>query len=252
MSFDESELVQRIRGRFCMPEYATIANVQGDQGKFADAIAVNLWRSRGYAVVGFEVKSARSDWLRELKQPEKAEACAAYCHTFFIVANEGVVKDGELPLGWGLMEPHGEFLRIKANAKTNEHRKELTRSFMVNLIRRASEKGENAKELAAVRGEGWRAGLDEGIRRSESREDKSARQRLDIFEKMHAEFKERTGIEISGWDGGKQLVATYKLSQRIERIPISLRYVADTLKREVKDIEGLLKGLAEVTGETKI
>ena len=34
-------------------------------GRYADAIAMNLWPSRGLAVHGFEIKISRGDWQRE-------------------------------------------------------------------------------------------------------------------------------------------------------------------------------------------
>jgi hypothetical protein len=246
-SFGEHHLVQRIKERFCMPEFATLANVGTPSGTFADAIAVNLWRSRGYEIVGFEVKSFRSDWLRELKDPKKAEGCAIYCNTFWIVANENVVKLEELPLGWGLLEPFGKTLRSMQKAKPLDHKRELTVPFMINMIRRAVEKGEMTEELNAAREAGRQAGLEEGVRRSESRDEISAREKLGRFEHMHAEFKERTGIEITDWVGGKELLAAYTVAHRIKRIPQSLGYAIDTLKRETRAIEAIVKVVEEAT-----
>ncbi|MCB8043659.1 hypothetical protein JM654_03970 [Microbacterium oxydans] len=70
-----------------------------------------LWGSR-QSVHGFEVKVSRSDWLTELRDPEKAEAWARYCHYFWLVAaSKDIVRD-DLPEGWGLLVPHGESLRV--------------------------------------------------------------------------------------------------------------------------------------------
>lgn len=51
----------------------------GGGGRRADALVLNLWRSQGLDLQGFEVKASRSDWLREKKDPSKAEALSKYC-----------------------------------------------------------------------------------------------------------------------------------------------------------------------------
>lgn len=69
----------------------------------ADAMAVDLWPSSGHRVHGFEVKVSRSDWLTELKDPEKAEAFRPYCdHWWLVVPDAAIVRD-DLPPGWGLL-----------------------------------------------------------------------------------------------------------------------------------------------------
>jgi hypothetical protein len=244
MNFGEHQLVQRIKERYCPPEFATLANVGTPSGTFADAVAINLWRSRGYEVVGFEVKSTRSDWLRELKDPKKAEGCAAFCHTFWIVANEGVVRTEELPLGWGLFEPAGNALRSKQKALPLEHRRELTVPFMVNIIRRAIEKGEMTSELNAAREAGRQAGIEEGLRRNTANE---VHEKLDAFTTLHAEFKERTGIEIRDWMGGKELAEVYRMSQRLEQLRASLGFARTQLRGTANVLDEILKSLKVAT-----
>jgi len=79
-------------------------------GGIADAISVDTWRSGGYAISGYEVKCSRSDWLRELRDPGKAEVWKRYCARWWLVALPGVVED-DLPVGWGLLERRGNTLR---------------------------------------------------------------------------------------------------------------------------------------------
>lgn len=54
--------------------------------------------------IGYEVKVTRSDWLRD----QKFEDYRACCHLFIVVAPKGIVHDGELPAGVGLLEPIGQ------------------------------------------------------------------------------------------------------------------------------------------------
>jgi hypothetical protein len=69
----------------------------------ADALVVDLWPSSGLKIHGFEVKVSRSDWLTELKDPDKAEAFKPYCdHWWLVVPDAAIVRD-DLPDGWGLL-----------------------------------------------------------------------------------------------------------------------------------------------------
>lgn len=69
-----------------------------------DFLALDLWESKGMPLIGHEVKVSRSDWLRELAEPEKGEAWSRWCDQFYVVAPRGVVRDAsELPAGWGLI-----------------------------------------------------------------------------------------------------------------------------------------------------
>jgi hypothetical protein len=69
----------------------------------ADALVIDLWPSSGYTIHGFEVKVSRSDWLTELKDPEKAEAFKPYCNQWWLVVpDKGIVRN-DLPDGWGLL-----------------------------------------------------------------------------------------------------------------------------------------------------
>lgn len=82
----------------------------------ADALAVDLWPSSGHPVHGFEVKVSRSDWLTELRDPEKAEAFKRYCtHWWLVVPDAAIVRD-DLPSDWGLLVVAGDSLRARRPA----------------------------------------------------------------------------------------------------------------------------------------
>ena len=87
------------------PAWAFIPQVRDGTGigagRTADAVAMSLWPSRGLELIGYEVKVARADWLRELRNPEKAETIFGYCDRWYVAAPEGVVAHGELPPTWG-------------------------------------------------------------------------------------------------------------------------------------------------------
>lgn len=76
---------------------------------------------RGYlAIHGFEVKVSRGDWLRELRDPSKADEWAQHCHHWWLVAPRDVVRPGELPEGWGHLAPAGRRLRQVVAAPLRE------------------------------------------------------------------------------------------------------------------------------------
>ena len=225
-----------------MPEFVTLANVATPSGRYADAVALNLWRSRGYELIGFECKSVRGDWLREKANPEKAEGVAQYCKTFWIVANPDVVKIEELPLGWGLLEAREKGLISRQKALPLDHRRELTVPMMINLIRRAVEKGEMTEELNAAREAGRQAGIEEQARKGTNRD---VHDKLDRFTALHEEFKERTGIEIRDWMGGKELAEAYHVSQRLDQIVSSLGFARSQLKGGHEQIGAILTRIKE-------
>lgn len=104
----------------------------------ADLVRVGMWASRGTGIDVHEVKVSRSDWLRELDDPAKAEAWWPYCNRFWVVALPGVVADGELPEGWGLLEfpSSGRRFKIRAAAEVRTDVR-LTVPLLVELLRRA-------------------------------------------------------------------------------------------------------------------
>jgi len=179
--------------RYTVPEWALFEEVAprtGRHTRYADAIAVNLWQSRGYAIHGFEIKTARSDWLRELKDPEKAEPLYRYCDHWWIVAPKGIVKEGELPPNWGLMEAHSSRLEpMTASPKLTPT--PIEREFFASLIRR----GREALDAAAERM--TRDATNSAIQESEKRiqqEIEFRTRRFKDIEKSVAEFEKETGI----------------------------------------------------------
>ena len=69
-----------------------------------DTIAIGMFRSTKYAIVGHEIKVSRADFLAELREPENARAFDDLVNEFYLVAPKGVVKKTDhLPYGWGLL-----------------------------------------------------------------------------------------------------------------------------------------------------
>ena len=105
----ENEVFDRICNRFEAPAWVVLPQVRSTTGysrkeRYADALAMSVWPSRGLELHGFEIKVNRADWRKEFRTPEKAEEIAQYCHKWWIVAaNDTIVLEGELPPNWGLL-----------------------------------------------------------------------------------------------------------------------------------------------------
>lgn len=75
--------------------------------RVCDFIAADKWpgtvgREDLHALHGFEVKVSRADWLRELKEPDKAETFRRHMHYWWlVVADPAIVRPGELPTAGG-------------------------------------------------------------------------------------------------------------------------------------------------------
>lgn len=142
----EHEVQEVLRRRFPSNAWALLFGVSdkvgGGSARRADALAMSLWPSRGLQITGIEIKVSRKDWLRELKQPEKADAVAKYCDHWYIVAgSDTIVKPDELPPAWGLMVPGGSHLTTVRKADKLEP-KPIDKRFLASILRRLCERVE--------------------------------------------------------------------------------------------------------------
>ena len=147
---------QFMRRRYRLPQWALffeVPNAIGISYRRADAIAVSLDVHTRGRVLGFEFKVSRNDWLRELKQPEKAACFAEKCNEFYIVAPQDVVYRDEVPEKWGWWCPVTS-KRLKKPAKNPDDnlRTELISTLdldlMCILLRRAAL---NCEKYEAIR-----------------------------------------------------------------------------------------------------
>jgi hypothetical protein len=120
MSKDTTEAIHRmLADRYTGSEWAYLVEVPDGTGmkkqRTADAIAIGLWAKNAGQFHGFEVKSSRSDWTRELQEPEKSRRWREVVTSFWLVAGRGVAKLEEVPPDWGFLEvaTNGESLKIR-------------------------------------------------------------------------------------------------------------------------------------------
>lgn len=179
-----------------------VANSNGYVRRYADAIVMNVWRSR-FQIIGIEVKVSRSDWLSELKKPEKADLIHQYCDLWYIATPEGIIKPGELPAGWGHLECKDK-VYCRADSARNQH-KVLDDYFVSCLIRRfleqATPAADLAKQLSKARQEGFESGKE-----SAAWDRKHEQQELERLRKCMTDFQKASGIDMqNGWRHGEPI-----------------------------------------------
>lgn len=131
-----------LRKRYQHPEWALcfeVANATGANARrYADAVAMNLFPSRGLAIHGFEIKVSKQDYMSEIANPAKSAAVQQYCDHWWIVAPASAVDESLLPKTWGWLRVDGTKL-VAAKQAPEIEAKPITRSFMAALVRRANE-----------------------------------------------------------------------------------------------------------------
>ncbi len=140
---NESDVVAALRKLFPPPAWAMFTGVANGTGhranRWADAVSMGIWPSRGMEVAGFEVKVHRSDWLRELKKPQKAESIFKFCDRWWVAAGSAdIVREVEIPPTWGLLVPHAKTMKVVVDAPKLKP-EPLSRSFVAAILRRAAE-----------------------------------------------------------------------------------------------------------------
>jgi hypothetical protein len=155
-----------------------------------DLLRVGLWASRGRTIDVHEIKVSRSDWLRELDDPAKAEAWWPHSSRFWIVAPPKMIQPEELPDGWGLMVPptranHRRFKTVVEPATRTAH---LSMELLAIVLNRL----ENIHEAAMhKRQEQHREELFKAVKHEREKSATSAltfdvKDRLALLEKLEA------------------------------------------------------------------
>lgn len=124
-----NDIARLLRERYPLPEWALVFECRnrtgygGGRDHFADAAAWCCYPSKGLHRLAFEIKVARSDWARELQTPEKRAWLEKHFHETWVVAAHGVVKEEELPSGWGLIvaTKDGAGLRVSRHAAHRDY-----------------------------------------------------------------------------------------------------------------------------------
>lgn len=194
-----------VRKHFPENEYALMQEVRNAAGfnasRSADYVAMNLWPSRGLSLNGIEQKSFRSDWTKELKQPEKADAIFKYCDYWWLLTTaDNVAKIEEIPEQWGWLHI------VKDRVKIIKQAPKLTpcvmdRGFLACILKRACNKD------GYIKAHTIQDKIEEARQLGESSKNyrlEKLEENLKILNGQISEFRKYTGIEIGQVDSWRQ------------------------------------------------
>lgn len=244
-----------VHGALCRkysdPEYAIFFEVHdkiGAHNTSADAIAMGLWKSRGQDLHGFEIKDHRSDWLRELKNPAKAERISVYCDYWWLAAgDENVAKVDEIPPKWGLMVLKGRALHVVKPAPRLDALP-MPRQFLAALLRRGSEDVMQDRRVQAA----IDRAREEARKRAEENAQTSvncAGRERDNFKRAIEDFERASGIRLNQYDGGylgeavQFLRQMNKNAREKESLLGRVKHVRDFLEGQLHEVARAQEGL---------
>lgn len=128
----------------CFPELRLGSGYGGKWEQRIDVFAMNCYPSRGLQSIAYEVKASRSDFLRELKEPEKRRAAMDLSNLFYFAAPAGMIRPEDLPPCCGLKEYRDGKLNTACQATFRDRQSPEWR-FVASLCRRIMQ----AQELPA-------------------------------------------------------------------------------------------------------
>jgi len=177
-----------------------VANGVGNVKRYADAIAMSLFASRGLNIYGFEIKVSRQDWLNELKHPEKADVIHRQCDGWYLVTGDpSIVQDGELPDGWGLLTAKGKKTLVeKKKPVLKERQPNIDRHFLASTLVRVAQQATPEAKFKDANREALNLGIKKGREQMEGRLD-SWRKSYDELKQRVNVFEKASGIEITGY-----------------------------------------------------
>jgi hypothetical protein len=242
---DSGTVMAALAKRYRAPMWALLEQVGNGTGtacnRYADAIALSLWPSRGIELHGFEVKVYRNDWLRELKRPEKSEDIASACDFWWIAAIPGVVdlERDAIPSPWGVLILDGRGLVQHKKAERRHDRVELDRYIIAAIMRRATERMVPVGSIQARIDEAREEGKEDGRTEAKQQDahENELRELKDLREKV-LQFEAASGLKITGYAGGLTLGGQVKRTLALDEVRVgwALKGVEEQLTRALESV----------------
>jgi hypothetical protein len=155
---DDAELTEYVEKalerKYQFPEWALFFEVVSPEKKRVDAVAYNMFPGRNFKTIALEIKVSRGDWKKEKANPRKNDYFVGQADEFYIVAGrKGIVKEDELPEGWGLMEMKGggKLYKVKESNLSGSQNRPMDKEFYSRAVKNAAEearKERRSKERA--------------------------------------------------------------------------------------------------------
>ena len=234
----------QLRKRFPEPAFHVIEQVRNGTGwsrspRTADAIVIGTWPSRGLELIGVEVKSDRRDWMRELKDPAKAEEIARYCDKWYLLAtNDKVAKLDEIPPMWGYLLAGTDKLKTMKDAPVFPKPTPVDRLFLAAIVRAVKGTSVPRSEIETRVSEMLEERVRRDVRTGES-ELRGLREKVQHLTGVIAEFEREAGVSFgrSSWDGLDEA----RLIGKAVRLPR-----AAGINGEVNRLRTVARGLADI------
>ena len=212
-----SDICAALRARYAQPEWALFFEVASGTGanarRHADALAMNMYPSRGLAILGFEIKVSRGDLKRELINPDKAEEIAKFCNEWWLVVPEGLIKEDDLiPATWGVMECNDDKISVSKKASWMEGQP-VTKQFMAAVVRSAGRiDAQTIGEAEARAYSKYSKNLGDEIRHGVEAETKRYRAMMENVK----EFERITGKTIDRYTDVEGLAERIKIAEKMD------------------------------------
>jgi hypothetical protein len=240
-----AEIKTRVARHFSSPEWFTTFEfplwdsvpVEGARYRQLDALAISRVASRNNELVGVEVKTDRADWLRELSTPLKAEGWARLLDRFYVVASKGVVKQAEVPEGWGFLEESGSGLRqvlpgyVITRWRENGGVDPVPRSLWVRVLRRTLGQEGIHPLIAAAYEQGKKEAVAEA-NDGPRRELRYAQQDVERLKRTIKEFEKASGVKLEEWGSeriGEAVAVVLKTRDLIHHTGYSFKNVREAV-----------------------
>lgn len=219
--------------------------------RYTDVVAVQTFWSRGIRAEGYELKVDRRDWLRELKDPDKAERQAAHLDAFWLVSSAGVVQDSnEVPPPWGWLEltAGGTLQRRRTAARLHRTLRtqwpvHLTTALLRAAARAWERPGGAAVEQARAEGRAQGQEMAAGAAAHVTRDLERLRKQVETFERA-------SGLQVQhGWDlpaVGEVVAALLYGPSAQERLVRQLTAGANELQSLLARVQAAIDGLRAV------
>lgn len=240
-----------LREKYPRDRYALFFDVPDavslDARRRIDAVAVGIWRSVGRKVEAFELKVSRSDWLRELKQVEKADSVLKLCDHFWLVTGDpSVAKLDEIPACWGWMTATKHGLRIQRPApRLPTDRDNMPWAFTLGLLRKLQDDLLASPDVTAKIAEGLKQRDDHHKYELERLENRVNREYRDLKQAVE-EFEATAGVSLRSYNAGDigQIVKALNDLRRHggpNAIPNMLRQQATRMRDLLGTVESVIE-----------
>jgi hypothetical protein len=130
VSMTHGQMVDAAVGWLRRQRCGVVLSEQGcSSGEMADAIG---WKGKCHSIV-VECKVSRGDFLADAAKPWRVKPETALGCERYYLAPRGMIKESELPAGWGLLELHAREVKLVRKSKRKLRQEEGFKNEM-NLL----------------------------------------------------------------------------------------------------------------------